>query len=174
MLYVLWYLFAIAVFFGFIFLCIKSIGLVRKEYGIGAAILLTVGMLATCNGDNNKQPDAAKWSNREQLKVIKTVSGKIRLDKNPLFSIYLFYDLGHFADSRQTIPIKAFATVKGLVGPVSWKPESLSVYYDSSNTQMMYQLNGAIQYKLLNFPVITTYKNYEGTLPLTGVDNSVK
>lgn len=169
MLALLWTIFSITVYLSFIFFCVKAIGLLKREIGLGAAIVFSIGLLATCNNSknidtNSRIEQTAKFmTEKDSLLEIQPFE-RIILQKNLMFNIGLSYNYAINRKTKEVQPLNAVSNVNGIAGTLKWIPSYVIVNTDTTGTALQYEVWGAIEWRLFNTPIITENKHYEGVI----------
>jgi hypothetical protein len=163
----------ILVFLYFIYICLKTIGLVKRELGLSSAVVIVIGMMLLSSSRNQLSSDPSnefkQWQfNNDTLFSIHKPQ-KILLDKNLMFDINLYCIYGYHKKSNQLLPISAKCYTTGVLSGIEWRPEYISIFTDSSGSKLKYEVNGTILWKLLNARLISEHKKYTGTI---NVDNT--
>lgn len=178
MLIFLWTFLAVSVYLTFIFLCFKSIGLIKRELGTGAAVVFTIGLLSTCSRQNETtNSSSSKISDRQvadNLLLNKLSHKDVVIENNLMFSINMVATYGEDTTDNLIVPLSAKTYVNGVTGPVRWVPSSANVYLDPSGSGIRYDIYGAIEWRLLNLPLITQSKNYQGIIDIGPETDKVK
>lgn len=171
MLYLIWHIFAIAVSVTFIYLCFKAIGLVRREIGMGAAVFFTIGLFATCNRSNknvthNQSNQTTRVATANDTLLNFRPGERITLQKNLIFDIKLYYTYAVNRNTNEVQPMNSMSYIEGIGGSINWLPASVSLEPDSSGKALHYFVSGDIEWKLLNFVILTESKFFEGVIPI--------
>ncbi len=169
MLALLWVILVLCFYLFFLYLCIKAIGYVNKEMGLGTSIFFTIGLLATCGGrvqqeKSSKNPDVQHTIVQDtSLHFHENVS--VLLDKNWMFGIGL---LCTYAYNRNNEPvILSYKTYQsGTVIGVDWIPQRIVIGVDTLRQELQYDVSGNLKWQLFNSTIITNGKNYSGSISI--------
>lgn len=162
---ILWFIFCLAVISGLIYFSIKAVALVRKRYGLAPAILLTIGLLSLgSRPGSNEVKDARYRATTIDSSYQRLYSNKIMLDKNALFTTWLFYTLAEKNDSSGVIVASAMSGIEGLTPCLEWEPVSVSMVPATDSSYILhYNVVGTLEKRLLFFHHYDT-KEFEGTI----------
>jgi len=168
MFVLVWTILSIAFFLYFFYLCFKTIGLVRREFGLGPALVLVIGLLSLAGKKPEEASQPAKkfavWKfNSDSLVNLQPAKRKI-IDKNLVFKINLYCTYGFSKTTNQLLPVSASCNVTGVRSGVKWVPENVFITADSSGTKIEFYVSGTLEWQLLNSTIRYEYKNYEGTI----------
>lgn len=164
MLYLIWSLLNAGLFVWFLFLLIKSVNFIWEEFGLFASIVLSFGLLSTCNLNefNKGICGTKKWSidkaeNEAPAKSINTI-----ITKNMMFGIHLYISYGNNGCGKKVLPLQASSFLSGYHPGIEWAPTD--IYVDTIGQKVEYRVFGTLQWKLLGATIISEGKDYKGFL----------
>lgn len=171
MLQLIWIIFSIAIYLSFIFLCFKAIGLLKREMGLGAAIVFSIGILATCNNSRNSDSNsqlkqAARFMAEKDPLLELQPFKRIVIHKNLMFNIGLSYNYAVNRKTNEVQPLNAVSNIEGIAGTLKWIPSYVTLQTDTTGTALEYEVWGAIEWRLFNAAIITENKQFNGTISI--------
>lgn len=178
MLSLFWNLFVIAVSITFIILCFKAIGLIKRELGLGAAVVFTIGLLSTCSNSNNSVTDKQPNQTINVKPITDTLMAlkpfkQLNLQNNLTFSIDLTYRYAVNKITGEVKPAFASSQVHGFSGAIDWVPENVIFETANSGKALYYLVSGAVKWKLFNADIVTRYKNFEGVINIDSLEQDI-
>ncbi len=170
MLYLIWGLINLALFVGFIGLCLGATKMVRKRFGIFACILFVFGMLSFAGGTNDDDSgdhgtDKIKtWNFTSADSASYYVKGvqNTTLEETFTLKYMLGIKYGQHNKTMSAVPMSASSSTTGLVMGTSWQPLSINLHSTANSKQLRYVVTGIVKWKLLGATIYAQLKEFNG------------
>lgn len=171
MLHILWGILNIAVFIFFVIIFFRAIRLIREHFGLFAAIIFVLGLFAfmrssekdrTNEPGNNIPIRTFTFVSIDSVHIPLTNSIRVILEKTPISKYMLFIHYGIDRRTQITMPVHASSYATGITSGLDWRPVAVVVNRTSESGKFSYQVDGTLEWNLLNLTLYSQSKSYEG------------
>lgn len=169
MFYLLWTLFNVAISIFFLVLCFRAGRFIRKEVGIFATIIFTIGILSLLASSNMSRDNIDPVSNRAKTWSFNTMDSldmsvyqDVYIQKTWISKYRLSIAFGKDKQSNIKKPISAYTVVTGFQSGTSWMPLSIAIHPTNNNQEFEYQVVGIIKWKLFGLTLYSQSKTMNG------------
>jgi len=172
--HLVWGLLNIAIFFYFIFVCIKGARLIKQGLGSLAALVFVIGLLSFAAQSNrneeNREPNTnmlRQWTflPKDSLKNVERHSTEVSLEKTMVSTCHLYIQYVVDKRNNRIIPVSASSDMTGLIIGTIWKPAAITLDTVAVNNKLRYAIFGTVDWKLFGLTLYTENKDYVGTTP---------
>ena len=110
----------------------------------------------------------ATWHIEDSLAKYYDLTGSkdFSVYKTPLFDINLHVQYATEPESKTIVPVYAYTSIEGILAGITWEPHAPLVTIDDRGENMKYTATGTIKWKLMNMPISTSGKSFEGSVKL--------
>lgn len=165
MLYLVWALVNLLSGIALLFLCLKIFKWIRFKFGLLLSfsfLLLLVSLTSFSPAYTADAPLTWKIQTADKDAALFPQNYLVTVDENTLFKIQLHFHSIQTADGTRERPLEVFSTMEGITGSHHWIPSSIAV--SAQNHSLHYEVNGFLEWKLLNCIIYRQPKHLEGSI----------
>lgn len=189
MLYIFWWILNLFLAAGFLVICFNAAKLVKVKYGLFVTVIFVFGLFSFVSNPSNDeesktpvktlrfhdersslsfQEDAGTWSIPDTIArhYIFKDQRKLIIHNNPLFKVWLHISYGQETVSGRIEPLYSYTSVEGMLSGIKWKPIAPLLNTDESGKRINYDVNGEMNWRLLNMTVCSEGKNFTGSIDI--------
>ncbi|MCW3789778.1 hypothetical protein [Plebeiibacterium sediminum] len=172
MLQLIWGLLNIGLIIYFLWISFRAVKLVKERFGLFAAIVFVLGLLAFANTSKDGSTKMQEWTSTSNNinDCNETFFVNAELEENLVSTKLLSIHAGNKKQGNDNVALSANTLINGFTSGINWEVISIAMNETTDNNQLDYMVIGVVNWKLLGITIYKQPKTFKGVVSIEKVN----